>query len=93
LPHYLVERFLPGDPAAQLAAVGDRARRSSEHLRSEGVHVRYLGSTMVPEDETCFCLFEALSLEVVRRANEGAGLAFERILRALWIDGEKGGTQ
>jgi hypothetical protein len=87
LPQYLVERFLPGDPAARLAAVGDRARGFAEQLWSEGIQVRYLGSTMVPQDQTCFCLFEGPSAEAVREVNTRAGLAFERILEALWNEG------
>jgi uncharacterized protein DUF4242 len=84
LPQYLVERFLPGDPETELAAVGDRAGGFAEEMRSEGVPVRYFGSTMVPEDQICFCLFEGPSAEAVREVNMRAGLTFERILEALW---------
>jgi hypothetical protein len=86
LPRYLVERFLPGDPEAQLAAVADRASSSAEAMRREGIELRYLGSTLIPEDQMCFCLFEAPSAEAVGQANLRAGLTFERILEALSAD-------
>ncbi len=86
MPRYLVERFLPGDPETQLSAIADRAAASAETMRGEGVSLRYLGSTAIPEDQICFCLFEGPSAEVVGEANRRAGLAFERILEALTVD-------
>jgi Protein of unknown function (DUF4242) len=86
LPRYLVERFLPGNPEAQLSAIADAAAASAEKMRREGIYLRYLGSTMIPEDEICFCLFEGPSAEAVGEANRRAGLRFERILVALTAD-------
>jgi hypothetical protein len=55
-------------------------------MRREGIELRYLGSTLIPEDQMCFCLFEGPSTEAVVEANKRAGLAFERILEALSAD-------
>jgi hypothetical protein len=37
----------------------------------------------VPEDETCFFLWEGCSAEAVREAARRAGLGFERVTQAL----------
>ena len=44
--------------------------------------VALLRSIVVPEDETCFLLFEAPDVEQVEHALRGAGLPFERIAQA-----------
>ncbi len=82
---YIVERYLPGLVPPDLARALDRLRRVTEELRSEGTAVRYLGSTIVPEDEACFCHFDAPSEAVVAEANLRAGLRFDRIVGAVVI--------
>jgi len=85
LAQFLVERFLPGEPEAQLALIASRAGASAEMMLSEGVPVRYLGSTLIPQDQICFCLFEGPSVEAVEEVNRRAGLTFERVLEAFSI--------
>jgi hypothetical protein len=63
--------------------VARRAEISTAQLRAEGTPIRYLGSTLVSEEQTCFCLFEAPDRHAVQAANERAGLSFERIVSAL----------
>jgi hypothetical protein len=75
MPTYLVERYLPGRDRAWLDAALAR-------LRKDRAGVAYLGSTYVPEDDSCFCRFEAASVETVRDANEIAGVPFARIVAA-----------
>ena len=75
MPHYLVERYLPGRDRAWLDA-------SLARLRKRRIRVTYLGSTYVPSDESCFCRFEAESPDDVRDANEIAGVPFARIVAA-----------
>jgi hypothetical protein len=82
---YLVERFLSGDPAERLSDVAIRAQVACRALAGEGFSVRYLGSTLLPGDETCFCLFEGPTEEAVARANELGGLPFERISEAVSV--------
>ena len=60
-----------------------RARVAAEALMREGTPVRFLRSIYVPEDETCFVLYEAPSCDVVRRAAARADLSFERLARAV----------
>jgi hypothetical protein len=45
--------------------------------------VRYLQSTYVPAEDTCFCLFRATSPDAVRAVNDAADFALDRITDAL----------
>lgn len=45
--------------------------------------MRYVRSVFVPEDETCFYLYEAASPDVVREAARCAGLGVERVTEAV----------
>lgn len=47
----------------------------------------FLGSILVPADETVFCLFNGSEADV-RAVNERAGVPFERVLESLRIDGQ-----
>jgi hypothetical protein len=79
---YLVERYLPGATDDDVAAAADRVAAASERITTEGTPVRYLGTTFIPADETCFCEFEARSRDTVAWANERANVPFARILAA-----------
>jgi hypothetical protein len=54
-------------------------------MRARGLEVRYLGSTIVLEDEACFCEFESPSETAVAEANRRADLPFDRIVPALLV--------
>jgi len=56
---YLAERYLRGSPVSRFWP--RRARDTAVRMTEEGTAVRYLGSTFIPEDEACFCLFDAAS--------------------------------
>jgi hypothetical protein len=80
---FLVEQYVPRHDARAVERRGERARRVAEELTRDGTWVRYLRSIFVPEDETCFYLFEAVSADVVRDAALRAGLAFERVTESV----------
>jgi Nickel responsive protein SCO4226-like len=82
---YVVERYLPGLDQEQLVGLLGNLGRATEELSAEGTHVRYLGSTIVPGDEACFCQFEGASEEAVAEANERAGVPFDRIVAAVTV--------
>jgi len=82
---YIVERYLPGLDRAELLRSLERLKRATADLRHEGTPVRYLGSTIVVEDEACFCNFEATSEAAVAEANRRAGLSFDRIVAAVAV--------
>jgi hypothetical protein len=73
MPTYLVERYLPGRDRAWLEAALAR-------LPKDRGGVAYLGSTYVPEDDSCFCRFEADTADDVRDANEMARVPLARIV-------------
>jgi hypothetical protein len=77
---YLVERYLPGVTDGQLDEAGERLAAAAGRLADDGVEVRYVGSTFVPEEESCFCSFESAGPEAVRRACEQAEIPFARIV-------------
>ena len=79
---YLVERYLPGATDDDVATAADRVAAASERMTAEGIAVRYLGTTFIPADETCFCEFEAPTPETVEWTNERANVPFARILPA-----------
>ena len=81
---FVVERYLPGLAQPDLLRSLERLSQVTEELRSEGILVRYLGSTIVPDDEACFCQFEG-SAEAVAEASRRAGLLFDRIVPALAV--------
>ena len=77
---YLVECFLPRTRANELADVAARLSSRQSRGGEAARPARYLRSTYVPEDEICFHLFEADSVEAVREASQGASLVFDRIV-------------
>ncbi len=83
LRNYLVELRRPplGWEALQQLAVD--ARESAERLSAEGTRVRFLRSIFVPEDNSCFLLYEGASADVVGEAGRRAALAVERVDAAL----------
>lgn len=88
MPRYMVERHLPGFATSHLAAAAASARKATAEMTKEGVPVRYLRSTFVPGENRCLCLFEGPSAEVVKQANERAGLPHQRIVEVEHIASE-----
>jgi hypothetical protein len=86
---FVVERYLPGLDRDALERAFDRLRRVTEEMRSEGTHVRYLGSTVIPQDEACFCQFEADSEQAVIEANRRAEVPCDRVVAAVTVTGRK----
>ena len=87
---YVVERYLPGLSKSDLLRRLCELERATEGLVSEGTAVRYLGSTIVLEDEACFCEFEGPSRSAIAEANRRAGLSFDRIVPAVAVRPTKG---
>ena len=88
MPKYLVERHLPGITQEQLGAAAASAKSTTGQMAQEGTPVRYLRSTFIPGEEKCYCLFDGDSEDAVRRAQERAGLPFQRIVEAQHIAAE-----
>ena len=89
---YVVERYLPGLDQARLVEMLGNLGQATQELRAEGTPVRYLGSTIVPGDEACFCQFEGASEAAVAQANERAGVPFDRIVAAVTVATDPGSS-
>jgi len=86
---YLLETYVSRTGAEAVSACAERARRAAKWLTSQGTPVRFVRTVFVPEDETCFYIYEAASEEVVREAARGADLRIERIVEAITPHGEE----
>ena len=80
---FLVERDLAGTDTASLYQMAAAMYRGSAQLRSTGAKIYYLGSTFRPEDDRCFCMFEARDAASVARLCRSAGQPFLRVSPAL----------
>ncbi len=80
---FLVEHYWPGVTESGFSAAADSLRTASEAIAAAGGTLRYLHSTLVPEDEAAFCVFQASSRSLVAQAYARAGVRFERILDAV----------
>jgi Protein of unknown function (DUF4242) len=83
MTEFLVETYAFRNAGVEVAAGATRARAAAAELTREGKPVRFLRSIFVPEDETCFYLFEAGSQDVVEEAARRAELRFDRIAAAV----------
>jgi len=83
MPSYLVETYVPGTQAHDAQEAGRRARVAAQKLSRQGVSVRYVRTTLLPGDETCFHVFEAASHDAVAEACRLAGLETPRIVPAV----------
>jgi hypothetical protein len=82
MPEFLAETYTPRDApgsaapgAADLAAAGQSSQ--------DAAPVRFLGAILVPEEETCFWLYQAPSAAAVRAAMTAARLRPDRITPAV----------
>jgi len=82
MAEFLLELYIAQSNGESVSQCEDQARAAAEALSREGVLVRCVSSIFVPEDETCFLLYEAETAEAVQQAAMRAGLAFDRIASA-----------
>jgi len=82
---FVVERFLP---ALTPDGVRAQARREIDLLSTGSDGVRHLRTTYLCDDELCFSVFEAPSIEIVRQANDRNDMPYERITEAFDVTPE-----
>jgi hypothetical protein len=75
---YIVELYVARSDRAALERGIELMRRAADRLTGAGTPVRHLRSLFVPEDETCYVLFEAVAAAAAQEAARAAGLPFER---------------
>lgn len=91
---YVAEAYLPRLSREELSSFEQRLRRAAQIVSRSGTPVEHVRSVHVPDDETCFYFFEAVSAEAVGAAGKQAELVFDRITEALasgdWSTSPKG---
>jgi hypothetical protein len=83
---FLVEHYWPGVTEEAFRSAAERVSASARALTGERSEIVFLHSTLVPEDEAAFCVFEASSPELIVEVYGRAGVPFERILDALEME-------
>jgi hypothetical protein len=81
MSEYLVEAYCSSAGPSDAPPPRDIAEAADE-LSRVGRPVRLVRTVLVPEDETCFYLFEAASGEAVVEAAARSGLRYERVVEA-----------
>lgn len=83
MPSYIVETYVPRARSRDADAARCRARAAADVLAAEGAAIRYVRSTHLPDDETCFHLVEAASQADVDELCRRADLGHVRIVAAV----------
>jgi hypothetical protein len=92
----VVECYWPAVTDEAHAAAAGRARVAARELARRGRELAFLGSILIPAEETVFCLFAGRKDDVLT-ASRQAGLPLERVLESITSNlgpspGEKGTT-
>jgi hypothetical protein len=80
---YVVEVYLPRSRAHEARAAGVRAQAAAEALAYESLPICYVRTTYLPDDETCFHVFEAGSADSVEEVIRRAALGRVRVIPAV----------
>jgi Protein of unknown function (DUF4242) len=80
-----VERYLSTQHVADLIASVTRLAAACRQSAGGDAPVRYLHTTFVPAEDTCFCLLQAASVSAVQAVNTTANFHFDRISLAQII--------
>lgn len=83
MAEFLIELYISRTDDAAVENSAERGRIAAEELTREGTAVRYQRSIFLPEDETCFYIYEAESVDDVREVARRAALPFERIAEVI----------
>jgi hypothetical protein len=86
MSEFVVETYAPCETTSLVASRLDEVALAAEQVSEAGAaEVRLLQAILVPEEETCFYLYESSSADDVREALTRARLRFERISEAVSI--------
>lgn len=89
---YLIELTPRESGFDDIRALTGRARAAAAELARAGFPVPFLRSVFVPEDGSCFLLFEAGSMKQARLAATRAQLAVRRIAEVAGATGARYGA-
>jgi hypothetical protein len=85
MAEFLVELYVPSSQLHGVQRLMEAASMAAADVSREGEAIRLVRSIVMPEDETCFLLYEAPSIESVRAAAGRAGLDAVRITETLTL--------
>lgn len=86
---YVVDHYRPGLTGDGLRHQAECVRDAVVEMARAGNPIRWLSSTVVPEDDYFQSMIEATSEALVREAHARAGISFERISVAIPIDNDE----
>lgn len=78
LTQFLVEVFVPRTDALRANRLALDAEAVVQRMHWEGIPIRFMRSIFVPDEETCFMLYEANTPDDVVEAAVRAGIGLER---------------
>jgi uncharacterized protein DUF4242 len=81
--HYLLESYLPKHALPEREQIIARVRRAARAVSLQGTPVSYLRSIVIPDDESCFHLFDGPSAEAIAEVSRLAALEYDRIVEVL----------
>jgi len=82
---FLVERYLPVRALDDLAESVAKVARICAEQGDGRAAVRYLQSIYVPSEDTCFCVFQAPSIDAVCAVNDAGHFPLDRITEAVLL--------
>jgi uncharacterized protein DUF4242 len=83
MKEFMVELYVSREDAGAVARAAHLTQRAAQHMTRLGTPVRYLRSIYVKEDETCFLLYVADSVDAVREAATATGRPFEHVAEVV----------
>ena len=89
MPTYLVETYLARGRAGERAARERRARAATDEPAMRTARIRFERSIHIPEDETCFFVFDAPSARDAALTAQRAELDPIRVVEAISSRKEK----
>jgi hypothetical protein len=82
---FLIETYASRETANAVAVQVQEITHAAEQVSEQGTEVRFVLAIFVPEDESCFYLYESPCAAAVREAATRAHLPSERITEAISI--------
>jgi hypothetical protein len=82
---FVVETYAARELTSFLARRVEDVAVAAERVSQDGARVRLLRAIFLPDEETCFYLFETASADAVGEAATRARLPFARITEAVSI--------
>jgi hypothetical protein len=83
VPEFLAEVYVSDRSSASSVPGTDEVRRAAEILATDTAPVRLIRQIHVPEEETCFYLFEAPSEGLVLEVAARSGLRIDNVVGAV----------